>query len=154
MNISPNFYGNLGDYYPSIGDAKSNVIMFIFTFWFFGPPRWENGHDHHPRAPNSRGPQDPTEKLAHWVDLLGQPLSRNNVFDIFRGESPCNDVFFIKLFLDLFKKIRFLHNYIFEFSTFYCFFPINSLKLTNLTNLYFGHSLHISAAVELGFVLI
>ena len=27
-------------------------------------------------APKGLGPQDPTTKLVHWVELLGQPLSR------------------------------------------------------------------------------
>ena len=27
------------------------------------------------RAPNGLGPPNPTKKSAHWVDLLGQPLS-------------------------------------------------------------------------------
>ena len=31
-------------------------------------------------APKGLGPQDPTKKLAHWVELLGQPLSRKPVF--------------------------------------------------------------------------
>ena len=39
-------------------------------------------------APNGLGPSNPTKKLAHWMDLLGQPLFRNHVFEIFRGEPP------------------------------------------------------------------
>ena len=31
---------------------------------------------------------NPTKKLAHWVYLLGQPLSRNRVFQNFSGEPP------------------------------------------------------------------
>ena len=34
-------------------------------------------------ALRSPGPQDPTKKLAHWVDLFGQLLSGKNVFEIF-----------------------------------------------------------------------
>ena len=30
------------------------------------------------RAPHGLGPPNPTNKLAHWVDLLGQPLFRND----------------------------------------------------------------------------
>ena len=30
-------------------------------------------------APKGLGPQDPTKKLAHWVDLLGQPLTRKKI---------------------------------------------------------------------------
>ena len=33
-------------------------------------------------------PQDSTKKLAQWVDLLGQPLSRKPVFKNFGPESP------------------------------------------------------------------
>ena len=40
------------------------------------------------RAPNGLGPPNPTKKLAHWMDLLGQQLSRNRVFEIYRGEPP------------------------------------------------------------------
>ena len=35
------------------------------------------------RAPNGLGPPHPTKKLDHWMELLGQPLSRNHVFAIF-----------------------------------------------------------------------
>ena len=37
-------------------------------------------------APRGLGPQDPTKKLAHWVDLLGRPLSRKHLFEIFGPE--------------------------------------------------------------------
>ena len=40
------------------------------------------------RAPNGLWPPNPTKKLAHWADLLGQPLSRKHVFEIFKGEPP------------------------------------------------------------------
>ena len=30
--------------------------------------------------PRGLGPQNPTKKLAQWVDLLGQPLSLKHVF--------------------------------------------------------------------------
>ena len=40
------------------------------------------------RAPNVLGPRNPTKKLAHWVELLGQPLSRNEVLEISMGEPP------------------------------------------------------------------
>ena len=39
-------------------------------------------------APRGLGPRDPTKKLAQWVDLLGQPLSRKHVFEIFGPEPP------------------------------------------------------------------
>ena len=38
------------------------------------------------RAPNGLRPPNPTKKLADRVDHLGQPLSRNHFFDIFRDE--------------------------------------------------------------------
>ena len=37
-------------------------------------------------APKGLGPQDPTKKLAHWVNLLGQPLTRKLVFENFGPE--------------------------------------------------------------------
>ena len=39
-------------------------------------------------VPRGLGPEDPVEKLAQWVDLLGQPLSRKPVFEIFGPEPP------------------------------------------------------------------
>ena len=38
------------------------------------------------------GPQNLTKKLAHWVDLLGQLLSRNHDFEIWRPEPPLKEV--------------------------------------------------------------
>ena len=37
-------------------------------------------------VPKGLGLQVPTKKLAHWVDLLGQPLSRKLVFKKIRSE--------------------------------------------------------------------
>ena len=39
-------------------------------------------------APYGFWATNPTEKLAYWVYLLGQPLSRNRVFQNFSGEPP------------------------------------------------------------------
>ena len=39
-------------------------------------------------APKGLGPQDPTKKLAHWADLLGQALTRKLVFENFGPEPP------------------------------------------------------------------
>ena len=39
-------------------------------------------------APKGLGPQDPTRKLAHWVNLLGQPLTRKLVYKNFGPEPP------------------------------------------------------------------
>ena len=36
-------------------------------------------------ALNGMGPAGPTKKLAHWAEFLGQPLSRNHIFEIFMG---------------------------------------------------------------------
>ena len=43
-------------------------------------------------APYGFWATNPTKKLAHWVYLLGQPLSRNRVFQNFSGEPPLNRV--------------------------------------------------------------
>ena len=42
-------------------------------------------------APRGLGPQDPTKKLAHWVDHLSQPLSQKHVFEIFGPEPPLKE---------------------------------------------------------------
>ena len=39
-------------------------------------------------APYGFWATNPTKKLAHWVYFLGQPLSRNRVFQNFSGEPP------------------------------------------------------------------
>ena len=39
-------------------------------------------------APKGLGPQDPIIKVAQWVILLGQPLSRKHVFKISGPEPP------------------------------------------------------------------
>ena len=39
-------------------------------------------------APYGFWATNPTKKLAHWVYLLGQTLSRNRVFQNFSGEPP------------------------------------------------------------------
>ena len=39
-------------------------------------------------APYGFWATNPTKKLAHWVYLLGQPLSRNRVFQNLSGEPP------------------------------------------------------------------
>ena len=41
-------------------------------------------------APKGLGPQDPTKKLAHRVELLGQPLSQKKVFENLGPEPPLN----------------------------------------------------------------
>ena len=39
-------------------------------------------------APKSLRPQDPTKKLAHLVELLGQPLYQKKVFENLGPEPP------------------------------------------------------------------
>ena len=39
-------------------------------------------------APKGLGPQDPTKKLADRVELLGQPLSQEKVFENLGPEPP------------------------------------------------------------------
>ena len=39
-------------------------------------------------APKGLGLQDPTKKLSHRVELLGQPLSQKNVFENLGPEPP------------------------------------------------------------------
>ena len=42
-------------------------------------------------APKGLGPQDPTKKLAHRMELLGQPLSQKNGLENLGPEpSPLN----------------------------------------------------------------
>ena len=53
-------------------------------------------------APKGLGPQVPTEKLAHWVDLLDQPLSRRLVFKKFGCEPPPLLIHYNKI--DLFER--------------------------------------------------
>ena len=39
-------------------------------------------------APKGLGPQNSTKKLPHWMNLLGQPLSRNHVCGNLGHEPP------------------------------------------------------------------
>ena len=56
-------------------------------------------------APKGLGLQNPTKKLAHWSDPLGQPLSRNHGFKIFRPESlNLRSIFTFLLFLIELKR--------------------------------------------------
>ena len=54
------------------------LTFFIFDFWAtFGGKIGVAAT----RDPNSLGPPNPTKNLAHWLDLLGQPLFQNNFFE-------------------------------------------------------------------------
>ena len=66
-NCAEIFYGNSGDYYLSIGVKKSRFWALFTIFDFLGP------------TIRSLGPQNPTKKLTHSVELLGYLLSRNHV---------------------------------------------------------------------------
>ena len=79
------FYGSTGEHYLSIGDEKPELWCLFFIFWdtFDGKMGVATT-----RTPNGSGSPNPTKKLIRWVDLLGHSLSRNHVFEIFRGEAP------------------------------------------------------------------
>ncbi len=63
------FYGDSGDYYLSIGVEKSKFWALFAIFDILGPDGAGRGPTDTPR---SLRPQNPTKKLTHWVDLLGQ----------------------------------------------------------------------------------
>ena len=48
-------------------------------------------------APRGLGPQDPTKKLAQWIDLFGQPLSRKYVEEIFGPEPLHFSIFLLEI---------------------------------------------------------
>ena len=56
-------------------------------------------------APKSLGLQDPTIKLAHWVDLLGQPLSQKIVFKNLRPHPPPNFYNYVVMALGTLKAL-------------------------------------------------
>ena len=85
--ISKKFFnGSLGGHYSSIGYERSWIwcLLLIWRFKFFcfdvemGVATT--------LAQNVPEPQSRVEKLAHWNDLLGRLLSRNNVTKIIRPE--------------------------------------------------------------------
>ena len=57
-------YGNSGDYHLSIGIEKSRFWALFVIFDFLGP-------------------QNPTKKLTHLVEILGNLFSRNHVSNFF-----------------------------------------------------------------------
>ena len=59
--------------------------FWFFNFWatFGGKMGAASKH-----ASNGLGLPNLTKKLANWVDLFSQPLSRNHVSEIFKGENP------------------------------------------------------------------
>ena len=63
----------------------SYAYFSFLSFWTSLAGKWELAT---PRAPNGLGLPVLTKKLSHWVDLVGFPLSRNHVLEMFRGEIP------------------------------------------------------------------
>ena len=62
---------------------KNLNYNFIDHFWR------ENGRGQlNILARNGLGPPNPTKKLGHLLELLDQPLSRNYVLEIIRGDTP------------------------------------------------------------------
>ena len=97
LAITQPFLGQLGwnfwlklsrDHYLSIGDEKPKLRCLFFILDFLGHIWWEianrRGHHGTTRTPNDLGLQ----KLAHWVDLLGQLLSQDYVFLNFQRWTP------------------------------------------------------------------
>ena len=67
---------NSGDYYPSIDCEKfwfSALLAFFDFLSLLGPKKGRGPTGIH----MGLGPQNPTKKLTHLVDLLGHLLSRN-----------------------------------------------------------------------------
>ena len=71
-------HGESGDYYFLIGQEKYKLSLssdFNFLAGF-----GEKMGVVATQAPKGMEPKNPTEKLAHWVDLLSQLLSRKHIF--------------------------------------------------------------------------
>ena len=79
-NRTEKFFGYSGDYYLSIGDFDA----FFGKYPIFGEKMGVAAGV----APKGLGPQDPTKKLAYWVNLLGQQLTRKLIFQNFGPEPP------------------------------------------------------------------
>ena len=73
-----------GEWYLSFEHHKSWIWRVLHCFGIFGQKMGVAAT----LAPEGLGPQNPTKNLAHWVDILGQWLSRNHVFKISRHEPP------------------------------------------------------------------
>ena len=63
-----------------IGHEKSKLSYFLFDFDFLATA--------HLHVPNGLGHPNQTKTMAHWMDLLGQLLSRIRVLYIFEGWTP------------------------------------------------------------------
>ena len=62
-------------------------------------------------APKGLGPQNLTEKLPYWMNLLGQPLSRNHVFGNLGHEPPpltggSQAIFFSEMIFEILADLR------------------------------------------------
>ena len=68
---------------------NSNYSIYIYTFFGHNSAMiWTFFRKTLIFWPKGFRPQDPTKKLAHWVDLLGQPLSQKKVFENMGPEPP------------------------------------------------------------------
>ena len=82
-----NFNGNSGNQISIIYRLvmRIQVMMLLLIFHFLGHLWRENGRGYHACLLGSRASKPDQKVKAHQVDLLGQPLSRNHVFEIFRA---------------------------------------------------------------------
>ena len=59
------------------------------------------------------GSSNQTKEVAHWMDLLGKPLSRNHVFAIFRGGLMCQPLHLLDMLaVSLFGIVDILYPYL------------------------------------------
>ena len=73
-----------GEWYLPVEHHKSWVGCFFNGFGILGPKMGVAAR----LAPKGLGPQNSTKKLPHWMNLSGQPLSRNHVFGNLGHEPP------------------------------------------------------------------
>ena len=60
--------------YNTGGETGATVLNLVYLYFgIMNPGKWAWPP---PWPPGGLGPQDPSKKLAYWVDLLGQPLTR------------------------------------------------------------------------------
>ena len=96
--------GNSGGYHLSIGDEKSKLWCLFFISnslaTFCRKRSMGTAHQFTMRTSYCLGPPNPIKNLAHWMGLLGQPLSRNHVFKIFYRKK------FLLIVIILYKNIK------------------------------------------------
>ena len=83
-------HNNLSFFQFFQNQCKTKFLLAYFNFLIFSATFGGEKSVTSTRAPYGMGPSNPTKKLAHSVDLLGQSLSRNHVFEIVRmsGVTP------------------------------------------------------------------